>query len=446
MSKHVKISNSQSSQRGAEDLQLYLPLFILALRDFCLELKSNGREITSDEYLEECLSLRSGNKDFDVKYNTPRICIRKYFRRRKCFTFDRPCLRASLKKLETLTDEELEEEFVEDSKKFADFVLRECLPKSLDNGQQVNGILFATLTRAYVVAIRDGKIPCVESAMEVMAQTENRKAVEACVQLYVEKMNDALQFPVPNDNDLSDAHHHCLKDAIDLFLKKAVYDQNHEYQRDANEKINVEYDNFKKLNEHESEVKSKEALAQLNKTIEENIRLQLYTRDGYGLYIQDIMKIKDDYENLSGLGCKKQETIMTYLESKWVEGYTILQADQQVSEMEKEAEIERQKTLAAELQKEQAQRFAEIQWQNFQHESCQLQANMRQLVLILEGIKNLIQHQHTNLETRLREQKRLLKKSFKVDATKLRTDNERLSQENETIKQQGTKKKDRSLL
>ncbi|KAL3871946.1 hypothetical protein ACJMK2_039918, partial [Sinanodonta woodiana] len=139
MSKHVKISDSPSSQREAEDLDLYLPLFILALRDFCLELISNGREITSDEYLEECLRLRNGSQDFDVKYDEPRICIRKYFRRRKCFTFDRPGSRATLKSLETLTDDDLEKEFVEDSQKFSDFVLRECLPKYLDNGQPVNG-------------------------------------------------------------------------------------------------------------------------------------------------------------------------------------------------------------------------------------------------------------------------------------------------------------------
>ncbi|KAL3871939.1 hypothetical protein ACJMK2_039911 [Sinanodonta woodiana] len=439
MSKHVKISDTPTSHKGADDLDLYLPLFILALRDFFLELKSNGREITSNEYLEECLSLRSGNKDFDVKYNTPRICIRKYVRRRKCFTFDRPGSKATLKKLETLTDEDLEEEFVEDSKKFADFVLRECLPKSLDNGQPVNGRMFATLTQAYVAAIQEGKIPCIESALDMMAQIENSKAVEACVQLYVEKMNNTLQFPVPSDNDLSDAHHRCLKDAIDLFLKKAVYDQNHEYQRDANEKINVEYENFKKQNEHKSEVKSKEALAQLNRTIEEKIRLQLYTRaGGYGLYQQDIMKIKDDYEKLTGLGCKKQETILKYLESKWVEGQTILQADQQVTEMEKEAEIERQKTIAAERQREEAVRIAEVQRQKFEDESRQMQENIRQLERKQQEIKNVMEHQNKVLEDRLKEQERLLKEGFNAEAAKLRTDIERLRQENERIRQQGS--------
>ncbi|KAL3871943.1 hypothetical protein ACJMK2_039915 [Sinanodonta woodiana] len=440
MSKHVKISDSPSSQKGAEDLDLYLPLFILALRDFCLELKSNGRDITSDEYLDEYLSLRSGNTDFDVKYNTPRICIRKYFRRRKCFTFDRPGSKTTLKKLETLTDEDLEEEFVEDSKKFADFVLRECLPKSLDNGQPVNGRMFASLTQAYVTAIRHGKIPCIESALNMMAQIENTKAVEACVQLYVEKMNNTLQFPVPNDSDLSEAHHLCLKDAIDLFLKKAVYDQNHEYQRDANEKKNDEYDNFKKRNEHVSEVKSKEALSQLNRTIEEKIRLQLYTRaGGYGLYQQDIMKIKDDYEKLTGLGCKKQETILKYLESKWVEGQTILQADQKFTEMEKEAEIERQRTIAAERQREEAVRNADIQRQKFEDESRQLRENIRQLGRKQQKeIKNVMDHQSKVLDDRLKEQERLLKEGFNAEAAKLRDDIERLRQENERIRQQGS--------
>ncbi|KAL3871954.1 hypothetical protein ACJMK2_039926, partial [Sinanodonta woodiana] len=65
------------------------------------------------------------------------------------------------------------------------------------------------------------------------------------------------------------------------------------------EKIHFVYENFKKRNELECDIKSKEVLAQLNRTIEEKIRLQLYTRDGYGLYLQDIMKVKDDFENLT---------------------------------------------------------------------------------------------------------------------------------------------------
>ncbi|KAL3871949.1 hypothetical protein ACJMK2_039921, partial [Sinanodonta woodiana] len=72
------------------------------------------------------------------------------------------------------------------------------------------------------------------SALDMMAQIENNKAVEACVQLYVEKMNETLGLPVPNDNVLSEAHHRCIKDAIALFLKNAVYDENQKYQRDAN--------------------------------------------------------------------------------------------------------------------------------------------------------------------------------------------------------------------
>ncbi|KAL3871948.1 hypothetical protein ACJMK2_039920, partial [Sinanodonta woodiana] len=71
------------------------------------------------------------------------------------------------------------------------------------------------------------------------------------------------------------------------------------------EKINAEYDNFKKRNEHVSEVKCKEELTKLNKTIEVKIKQQLYTRaGGYGLYQQDILDIMDKYEKVTGLGCK----------------------------------------------------------------------------------------------------------------------------------------------
>ena len=69
------------------------PLFIFALRDFSLDLEIDGKEVTADEYLEHCLALKKDDSDAAKSYNKCRIYLRKYFKRRKCFTFDRPTSR-----------------------------------------------------------------------------------------------------------------------------------------------------------------------------------------------------------------------------------------------------------------------------------------------------------------------------------------------------------------
>ncbi len=59
MSKHIKIKSSASNDENDDsDFDYHLPMFIYALRDFSLLLEIDGREVTSDEYLEDCLTLR----------------------------------------------------------------------------------------------------------------------------------------------------------------------------------------------------------------------------------------------------------------------------------------------------------------------------------------------------------------------------------------------------
>ena len=81
-----------SEDRNA-DFDVNFPFFIFALRDFSLDLEINGKEVTSDEYLEHCLALKNDDSDAAKSYNKCRLCLRKYFKRRKCFTFDRPTSR-----------------------------------------------------------------------------------------------------------------------------------------------------------------------------------------------------------------------------------------------------------------------------------------------------------------------------------------------------------------
>ncbi len=92
MSKHVRTKSSNAAGDDA-DFDSYFPLFIFVLRDFTLDLVIDNQEVTPDEYLEHCLALQPEKSAATKRYNRPRLCIRKYFKTRKCFTFDRPVTR-----------------------------------------------------------------------------------------------------------------------------------------------------------------------------------------------------------------------------------------------------------------------------------------------------------------------------------------------------------------
>ena len=54
--------------------------------------------------------------------------------------------------------------------------------------------MLGTLTASYVEAIREGVVPCVETALKSLALIENQRALTESVQLYKLSM-DALDLP-----------------------------------------------------------------------------------------------------------------------------------------------------------------------------------------------------------------------------------------------------------
>ncbi len=138
MSKHIRTKVDSTTGDDA-DFDWYFPLFVFALRDFTLELEIDGREVTADQYMEHCLTLRQAQDPNSQRYNVPRLCIRKYFKKRRCFTFDRPTNRKKLKDLDKLPDAKLSEDFVEETQKFLDFMFQKAPIKKLENGQAING-------------------------------------------------------------------------------------------------------------------------------------------------------------------------------------------------------------------------------------------------------------------------------------------------------------------
>ena len=141
MSKHIMTHKPRSDETQPSDANFdcFFPFFVFALRDFALIMSINGKPVTNEQYMEHCLQLKDGDDERSKKSNEPRLCIRKYFRKRFCFTFDRPGSKTALQELERVPDEKLSEDFVKDMTEFVNFVYRKAPVKQLENGQNING-------------------------------------------------------------------------------------------------------------------------------------------------------------------------------------------------------------------------------------------------------------------------------------------------------------------
>ena len=63
----------------------------MVIRDNNLEITdSDNHPITTDQYLENALTLKGGTTDSIREYNLPRQLIRRYFKDRRCFMFSTP--------------------------------------------------------------------------------------------------------------------------------------------------------------------------------------------------------------------------------------------------------------------------------------------------------------------------------------------------------------------
>ena len=110
------------------------------LRDFVLKLESEGRPISSTQYLENVLKpLVNGDVEKIKARNLVRQSITNFFPNRVCFTLKRPVNDEKLlQKLESIKEEEIRPEFQEQSKELLKLIYREVEPKRLF-GEYLNG-------------------------------------------------------------------------------------------------------------------------------------------------------------------------------------------------------------------------------------------------------------------------------------------------------------------
>uniref|UniRef100_A0A8C4YFC0 GB1/RHD3-type G domain-containing protein n=1 Tax=Gopherus evgoodei TaxID=1825980 RepID=A0A8C4YFC0_9SAUR len=230
LTEHIKVK-ARRGDDAEEDTEFvrFFPSFVWAVRDFTLELRIEGQLVTEDQYLEHALALRKGNSKKVMDYNLPRQCIRSFFPTRTCFVFVQPVSRQEMGQLDSLPTSALDPQFLEQTRRFCDYVFQCSNIKMVKGGIPVNGRRFGALVRSYVDTIRSGQVPCLDNAVTTMAAIENEAALREALAHYAAGM-EGLQLPSELDELLA-AHGTCEADALRLFMQRSFKDEEQGFQK-----------------------------------------------------------------------------------------------------------------------------------------------------------------------------------------------------------------------
>uniref|UniRef100_A0A452T1Q2 Guanylate binding protein 1 n=1 Tax=Ursus maritimus TaxID=29073 RepID=A0A452T1Q2_URSMA len=417
----AKSSPNADGIEDSADFVSFFPDFVWTLRDFSLELEANGKAITADEYLENSLKLKQGTTQSDQNFNLPRLCIRKFFPKKKCFIFDRPTQRKKLGQLETLHDSDLDSEFVQQAAAFCSYIFSNSKTKTLSGGIKVNGPRLENLVLTYVNAISSGTLPCMENAVLALAQIENAAAVQKAIAHYDQAMSQKLQLPTETLQELLDLHRACEKEAIELFMSCSFKDVDNLFQKDLGAQLEKKQDDFCKQNLQASTNRCSDLLEDIFGPLEEAVKQGDYSKPGgYHLFIQKMQELKRKYLQEPRKGIQANEVLQEYLKSKESMIDAILQMDQTLTEKEKEIEVERVKAESAQAATKILEEMQIKNQQMMEQKERSYQEHVRQLTEKMERDRaQLLEEQERTLALKLQEQARLLKEGIQNESKRL---------------------------
>ncbi|KAM3923194.1 guanylate-binding protein 2-like [Leptodactylus fuscus] len=433
LTKLIKLKSSSEQKDEAAEYKRIFPSFTWCVRDFCLILEKDGKPITEDEYLMSSLELKKGTGKKTQDYNLPRECILHYFHSHKCFVFDRPASKKNLQILEKLEESELEEEFVEQVAKFYRYMIRKSPVKTLDGGIEVTGRMLAVLTTSYVQAIQSGSVPCMENAVLAMAEIENTGALQDALTKYRCEMDKhVVKFPTETQQEFLTVHQDCEKDAIQVFMGRSLNDKDQKYQKKLKELLDNTMNEYSTKNEMASRDFCRKLLRELSATMESNILEGKYSvPGGHKLYLMEKLNVMEGYNRRPGKGIKALEVMQQYVcEKKDIEA-AIIQADETLTERERQLAEERAQVENAEREKKimeennkNLQQRMEDQERSFEQHKQMLMEKMEQ------ERKMMIEQNELVIARKLKEQETMMNAGYKDKVDALQQQINSLRQEN----------------
>lgn len=169
----------------------FTPKFLWLLRDFVLEMKENGHNITENEYLESKIN----------NYTEVKTALVKFFKMRELMTMIRPSNdEYQLANLNKVDFEDLRPKFQKQAEALRHKVFEECPLKQM-NSKRISGKVLASLLEMYVEAINDGAVPNITSAWESVVDQEREKYLNKAKVVYVQKIKQ-LEMPLDESDHL----------------------------------------------------------------------------------------------------------------------------------------------------------------------------------------------------------------------------------------------------
>ncbi|CAM5176333.1 unnamed protein product [Eretmochelys imbricata] len=416
----VKAAGEGGQQEGEDSAEFvrFFPAFVWAVRDFTLQLKLDGREITEDEYLENALKRREGQPE---KLDLPKKYLRQYFPSRKCFVFDRPAPRCDLPRLDELPEAALSPEFLEQAQRFCSHVHQHAGTKTLPGGHVVTGTLLGTLAVTCVDAIRSGAVPCMESAVLALAQMENSAAVGEAVAVYEEQLARRAALPTESVQELLELHAQCEREALRAFMARAFKDEEQQYQWQLKDKLDSKRSELCHRNELASSDRCTAALMELSQELEERVCEGSYSvPGGYQHLLDDQREMVEKYQLVPGKGIMAAEVLQQFLKSKETVAQAVLQTDQSLTDRQREIEEERTRAEAAEREAQLCQEMQTRTEQLLQDQERSHEEHVRQLTAKMEeDRRQLLAEQQRALALKLQEQEQLLREGFRGEVAQL---------------------------
>ncbi|XP_059361688.1 guanylate-binding protein 1-like [Carassius carassius] len=377
LSECIKVKSSDEDAEDSSEFVKFFPSFIWAVRDFTLELKINGKDVTEDEYLEFALKLKHGNLKIlqNIIFNNSSTTITN---------------------IKTTS-------------------------------------ILGHLAKTYVDTISSGAVPCLENAVIAMVIIENEAAVKEGLQVYqsgMEKLKDS--FPL-EQKDVSSEHQHLSSMATQVFMKRSFKDTDGKYLKSLEENIIKLFDGYLCQNEKSSKKRCEEILSSLSAPVMEKLEQGFYAKPGgYDLFCTDLENIVKKYNSQAKKEVKAEEVLEEFLKQKSVDSKAILQADKKLTEKEKKIKEEKekaaflgQKIKAGEEKQRQLKEKMEAERQSNEERMRQMKDKMD------EELRLQKEEAERAMNSKLREQADLQEKGFKEKA-------DRMSQEIEEFRRKST--------
>ena len=339
LTEHLRVKSGGAED--GEDFHKFFPDFIWAVRDFFLKCEIDGKEVSPTEYMEWHLRLKKGKSKETMRANSIRSSIQSFFDNRLCFLFPFPVEQDKLQDLDHVPHHELNPRFRDIGEQFVEHILSKDTTKTI-YGKAVTGRMFSLLVETYLKTIRDGAIPSVETAVEYMAATENRKAKELAMEAYKKDLAD-LKLPVPTLM-LHERDSRAKQIAVVLFLDRALFDKNDEGSVALGLELNEQYNNLASRNIAASVEAGSQALDSLYAPIKAKVqRADFLKAGGYSDYQKEMDNLVANYKAIPGLGEQAENVMAQFKEDRETERRQILEADERLGEEQKRTEEQRKK-------------------------------------------------------------------------------------------------------